>query len=181
MSAKRRFDHDEAIELRAAGWTWVALAGRYGVTPDAVSQAVRRATDPEWAERQRMYKRAYRLSAECYDCGAACTRMSRPSQGAFGVALCTLCANKRRRTRFVFDDAGEVVGARCSGGCGEIRPLDEFPGGIRYRDVRPNGVHRTCRACHTRRRREQRARNPEADRAYDRAYRRRKRSQSGAA
>jgi hypothetical protein len=169
MGAPRKFDHDEARALHAAGVPVKEIAARVGVTVTAIYRLV----TSGWLEREREYGRRYQKSALCADCGGPCTRAGHPSQGAHGVTLCLTCAKKRDRTRFVEID-GEMH-AKCFT-CSEMKALDEFAAGNRYRDVRPNGVHASCRDCNTAMKRAWRNANREKQRAYDRERKRRQKA-----
>jgi hypothetical protein len=166
MGAARRFDHDEARALHAAGETVSQLAARYGVSYHAMRLVVNDAALKVW----KTYHAAWQRSGVCHDCGGACTREAHPSQGAHGVPLCISCAGKRRRTRFT--DVEGVTHAKCFS-CGVAKPLDQFPGGTSYRDVRTNGIHNACRDCNTALKRAWRDANRERVRAYNRERRRR--------
>lgn len=164
----RRFDWDDARIGFANGETPKALANEYGVS----ETAVRRVVIPGEQEKDNLRKAQWQSSGVCADCGTSCTHPNHPSQGAFGVPLCEPCSGRRRRTRFVATEWGLM--ARCFS-CGEIKTLDNYPGGTRYKDVRPKGVHGCCRACQTEIKRRWRLKNAEKEREYElaRAERRR--------
>lgn len=161
----RKFDHDEARARHAAGESVSALAEAYGVTYNAVDRVVK----PGRLEIEARARARYTEKQVCDVCGGRAWKQAQRTDD--GRNLCRSCRGKERRTRFTEVDGG--VHALCFG-CRKVKPLDEFPGGVRFRDVRPKGVSGECRACQTRKRRERRHANPEATLAYHRSYRRRR-------
>lgn len=151
-SYTRRFDHDEARARHAGGEAVNALAREYGVTFNAVNFVV----DPE--ARARNAKAVYEMNhVPCEECGEPSLRVTHAAKrdtNPDGRQLCAKCRGRVRRTRLRFDEAGNLTEVRCSNtDCanGERwQPPSNFPGGGRFRDVRPNGIHSICRACHTR-------------------------------
>jgi hypothetical protein len=162
---RRKFDHDDARRRFAEGETAQELAARYGVT----TNAVRHALDPDRARRWHTTAQAnFRAKLACADCGKGMTH--RTTRAPDGRVLCVACRGKARRTRFV-EVAGEIH-ARCHS-CHEVKPLSEYPAGSSFKDVRPNGVHGTCRTCQTEDRRRWRREHAEHQRVYDRERKRR--------
>lgn len=151
----RKFDHDEAARLRAAGWTWLAIAKRFGVTPGAVRYAVL----PHVRLQNAASRARFQTSGDCCECGAPCSHRSR------GPDRCAACAY-----------AAQVINVRPATlrciTCRRWLPDDRFPSD--KTNPARRGRHGQCTACQTAARRDYRARNREADRAYQRAYRRRR-------
>lgn len=150
MSAPRRFDHDEARRLRAEGVRVVEIAGRFGVSKNAIHLVV----NDDYRARQRAYHAAWQKSGVCADCGGPCIREAHPSQGAHGVPLCIVCAGRRNRTRFRYDAEGAVTEIRCST-CKQWKAASSYQG----HHGRAEGKHQQCRACGTRARRDYRERH----------------------
>lgn len=169
----RRFDHDEARRRIAAGETPRTLADEYGVHPKAIYQVL---LSPD--ERRAILARKRELrTTTCEGCGGPAMKLvgGKAAHNPDGKILCVRCRGIEKTERLRFNALGEVVAVRCSRtACvtGERwQPLDHFPGGVRLKDIRPNGVHPCCRACNTHLRREYRARHREQERAVNRAYR----------
>jgi len=152
LTHERKFDWDEATRRYRKGESPTELAAEYGVTP----QAIHRIVVPGCRDRDNARKAVWQRQGVCVDCGGPCTYGTRPR--AFDVLLCMVCAQIRKRTRF--SERNGVVFARCFT-CGKDKLLDEFPGDTHYKDVRPKGVHGTCRSCHTAIKRAYRAAHPE--------------------
>ncbi|MFL5864688.1 MAG: hypothetical protein ACJ780_28660 [Solirubrobacteraceae bacterium] len=177
---QRKFDWDEARARHEAGESYPALARAYGVSVNAMM----RACDPRHKQRIDARRDDYQSNGVCDVCGktgitsAAHRRQTNPA--ADGRVLCAACRSLAKRTRFRYDDQGVLVAICCSildCAHGERwQPPENFPGGVRYRDVRPKGIHNLCRDCNTRTRRKYRRRNREASNAYDRAQRARRKA-----
>jgi hypothetical protein len=112
MPLLRHFDHDEARRLRAAGWTYKALAARYGVTDGAV----RYQCDP--AVRARMDARVYQIlrdgRTQCRGgCGKLVWTYARPERTGY----CIACLAAKRRAETKVQHGTEVryrnYGCRC--------------------------------------------------------------------
>lgn len=152
----RMFDHDEARSLREEGWTYQALAGRYGV----LEAAVIRVCDPRVnARMQEQSKRSLR-------------RRRRPCLGGCGRLVwwhgntstrsgkCSRCIAAERTTQDV-----RVSELRCTS-CREWKPDAEFP---TYKaSIARRGRNAMCRACCATARREHRKRKPDLEREQNR-------------
>ena len=141
MSVPRRFDHDEAVRLRADGWTWAQIAARFGVTVNAVAQAVRRLNEPGYREHANALSRDWQRANRRVPCACGCGRLVWPKPGGAGLCHASAAAATRR-------DAPHGTETRYSQGChcGE------------------------CRAAAARERRRRRLADLEATRRYDREY-----------
>lgn len=157
----RKFDWDEARARYAAGEPVNTLAAEYGVT----RQAVYRVVTPGCIEREAAYSRERQRRGRCNDCGGPMNLMSRSR----GSTRCVACAAAARVTS-VRD--GEI---RCFS-CHAWKPDDDFPRSASQRHLVRRGRHSFCRACQTIKKREYRHRNSEKQRAYDRAYKARRRA-----
>lgn len=181
MGAPRRFDHDEARRLRAAGVRVAVIAEAMGVSPFSIY----RATDDKIIERERAAQRT-KFIVECENCGEDCWSADHPSKrlGHDGRSLCARCRNDEKIESLRFDPAtAELIAVRCGIiGCanGERwQPPENFTRGIRtYGGLIPDGIHGQCRACQTRARREYRARHRDHENAYQREYKARRRAAS---
>lgn len=151
---RRAFDHEEAQALRADGWTYPALAERFGVSVTAVA----RVCDPE--VRARMDAAAKGWLAE---------NRRRPCRGGCG---CLVWLQNKGRTGYCPSCFAELRAAagvregelRCSK-CGGWKPDAEF--GRAKRKTR-RGRRLWCRACESAARRARRHANPERERKYER-------------
>ena len=156
MGQPRRFDHEEAAELHAHGWTWARLADRYGVSTNSVANAVRAVDDPEWAERHRKRRTEWQRRNKRRPCKGGCGRLvwvhgmnkARPRTGYCAGCLAERLYGKDMRP-------GEL---RCTV-CRRWKPDDEFhrraggnEGGLR------RGRKTQCRACESAARHERRLR-----------------------
>jgi len=152
---QRKFDHDQARGMYATGAiSQRELAEHFGVSVSAVARVV----SEEAREYRARYYREVRTLTECVDCGGPAYR----DPSTPGEARCRRCSNLLKRSRFRYDDLGQLAAVRCNlRNCanGERwQPPENFPRGMHYKDVRPGGIHTSCRACNTRSRRERRAR-----------------------
>ena len=135
MGAPPRFPHGQAVELRERGWTWRRIAESYGVTPSAVEQAVRRLTDPEYAQRQRDYHRQWQRENRrkpCKDCGTPIW------DGGESRQRCVTCNGIHHRTTV------RETTLRCCE-CYHWKPNEDFPHSERNRARRNR--HVVCRGC----------------------------------
>lgn len=148
---KRKFDHDEARYFYARGSTIKQLAEKYGVSTARINQVV----NPEVGRRADEAASAYRWL--CADCGA-------PTQHK--GSRCRECANKLRATSV---REGELWCFHCR----TWKPDQDFPKNRQATARR--GHHGICRVCSTEVRRDHRHRNREAENAYQRAYKRKRR------
>ena len=165
---ERRFDHDEAKRLRASGWTWRALADRYGVCANAVVRVV----DDRARARLDASTRQW-MTALCDDCGSECTHNWSSKHGRHDRVVCRPCSMERRKEESLLSRMDENGDLLCSG-CGVYRPMVDFV-------MRQSGSPRSrCRACETEARRVHRHANIEATRAWDREYKRRRRAEAAA-
>ena len=159
----RKFDHDEAIRLRAEGWTWQSLADHFGVVP----QAVRRVVNP--TVRKRMDKNTKeRFKALCGDCGRECTHNWWTKRARHDRVVCFHCSQIRTREENLLTRLDPDGNIRCSK-CGEHRTHDM------YRFDRGFPVSH-CRTCETASRRANREANVERERAYMREYHRKRKA-----
>lgn len=162
MGPAPRFDHEKARELRAEGWTYVALANRFGVTPEAV----RRVCIPEVAARMARAANKWAHNNRRAPCLGGCGRLVwtlNPDRTGY----CVACLGALRTGPNVCD--GEL---RCTT-CDEWKPDSDFPANG---PAGRRGRRHECRSCSTKRRREHRAANRERDRAYQREYKRTRRT-----
>jgi hypothetical protein len=169
MAGPRLFDHDEAVVRHALGWSYRELAVEYGVTTSAIGQAILRQTDPEWRQRQVLYHREYQrrtLKVPCLRCGKPVWKKRGKEQRS---GLCIRCVGADKATSV------RPTKLRCSE-CGWWLPDKEFP--FQRANVARRGRHSVCTPCGTEAKRAWRHRNPEKVRAYDRAYRARRRKQA---
>lgn len=156
---QRKFDWDEARARRAAGESYRALARAYGVSINGMM----RACDPRHKQRIDARRDAMQASGVCEHCGkqgiTSAAHRRKTSPAADGRVLCMACRSVAKRTRFRYEN-GALVAVQCAlVDCahGERwQPLENFPGGVGYRDVRAKGVHGLCRDCNTRTRRRHR-------------------------
>lgn len=140
----RKFDHDEARRRYAAGESKTALAREYSVSSTAVARVV----DRRVAKRMYAYTRAGFLSV-CEECrGPAIHNPYNKRRAADGRILCHVCRGKAARTALEYTPGGVAVAAWCAA-CKRMLPFDEFPRGQRFKDVRPGGIHNSCRECQT--------------------------------
>jgi hypothetical protein len=160
---ERKFDHDEARKLRAEGWSYRELAARFGVSDSAIlrvcnpqSRAKMEAHSAAWSRRQRQ------------PCRGGCGRLVWHHGRRIRSGYCPSCLGKLK-TRTVRPDT-----LLCTH-CGEWKLDEEFPFG-RTANKSRRDRHSFCRGCQAEVRREHRQRNREADNAYQRAYKRRKRA-----
>lgn len=153
---ERRFDHDEALRRKTAGESVASLAREYGVTENAVWQAI----SPATKESNRRAMAALRARGRCERCGGW-------KNGATKAKHCKRCSADLRITT-----ATETT-LQCIS-CKEFKPDNDFPFSRSVAEFR-RGRHTECRVCQTISRRKRRHKSIEATRAYDRAYKRRKR------
>jgi predicted Zn-ribbon and HTH transcriptional regulator len=158
MGAPRKFDWDEAARLYETGLTYEEIAEALGVSSSAVWLAL----NPEARARGDARKWQWQREARCPDCGAQTTRTHIGAD-----SRCKRCAALARATSV------RATELRCMT-CREWKPDEEFPSNRAATKVR-RGRHRQCRICQTVARRDHRARNREADNAYSREYKRRRR------
>lgn len=158
MPVPRRFDYDAARARHAAGESAKDLAAEFGVT----TSAIYRVTQPGRIEREVAYNRRWR-TGRCEDCGGPAMRLVGGKRGhnIDGRILCRACRGKDRCERLRFHHGtGRLLEVRCSSlDCanGERwQPPENFPAGVRFKDVRPGGIHNLCRACNTRARQQYR-------------------------
>lgn len=140
MPHVRKFDHEEAVRRHAAGESYSQLAREYGVTPPAVEQAVKRATDPTRRKRDNAYnrdwqRRAYKDGGSCIDCGAAIWK----SRGSGAPRLRCRACNAVKAAVSV-----RLRTLRCSE-CQEWKPDEAFPHGRNHKLRRLR--HSVCRGC----------------------------------
>jgi hypothetical protein len=125
--------------------------------------AVYYAVNDEARTKQNEFNKRWQRSGKCPDCGAQTTR-----HNAVKDRRCHHCASIAQATT-VRD--GEL---RCVT-CKEWKPDDQFSSD--KRKIARRYRHRQCRACSTKARRDYRHRNREADNAYSREYKARRRAE----
>lgn len=148
---QRRFDHDEAQELRAQGWSYPLLADRFGVSVAAVY----RICNPEFEERQRKRHAAW-LRKKRHPCSGGCGRLVW-MHGTTRSGYCPRCVK-------ALDVAADVRESelRCTK-CRRWKPDEEFP---RYKGVHARrGRNGWCRSCCAAARREHRRLRPDIEQA----------------
>jgi hypothetical protein len=172
----RLFYHEEARRRYEAGERVADLAVEYGVTKNAIYFAVK----PEWKAKNVANHRRWR-TGRCEVCGGPAMRLvsGKKETNPDGRVLCKNCRAKENRTRFVEIDG--VLHARCMSICHDFKPLDEFVGGVHFKDIRPNGVHGCCRSCTAELKRRYRANNPDYNKRQSAARAARHRSRRQAA
>lgn len=163
MGRARTFDYDEARRRHAAGESYASLGREFGVS----QQAVTRACDDGVRTRMDRASAEWIRSGRCPDCGRPATRHGLQKQ-----LRCRTCAAHLKTTSVRDSELQCVV-------CREWKPDDEFPRSVAEPQRRSR--HTNCRACCTVQRREYRQRNPEKERAYQRAYKRKRRAEQKAA
>jgi hypothetical protein len=169
----RKFDHDEARELYARGFSAGRLALKYGVTVTAI----RRVLDPELRAKMQARVDAYRRSGVCERCGGPCVPVRHRSKQVHnpdGRELCKGCRAIVRRKPIRLSADGVLLG-EC-GSCHTWKPLAEFPPRVQRAIANGRVAKWRCRACETAERRDYRHRNRERERAYERAYRAKQRA-----
>ena len=152
----RKFDWEEAQRRHEDGESYTSLALDYGVS----KAAVRLACDDEARRKMAEHSAIWQRSGSCPDCGAQTTHRSE------GDARCRSCHAKTRAIS-VRDLELQCIT------CREWKPDQDFARNVA--EPARRGRHTQCRGCSTISRREHRQRNREADNAYSRAYKRRKR------
>lgn len=139
----RKFDHDEARRLRVMeGWSYARLARHFRVSRAGVARVV----NPDVRRRMPEYTDRWVMGGECRACGGPCARNHRD--------YCRKCASERSRTRFRYDELGQLAGIRCIT-CKQWKAPDFFPS-----DVGSSlGKGKQCRECGTKARQAYRERN----------------------
>lgn len=155
----RKFDWDEARQLRAQGWSWQRLADRFGVSTTAVARVCDEATRERLAANLERWQRG----GVCDDCGGPMNRISRRA----GSKRCKSCAYQAALTTV----RGDSVWCY---DCKQWKPRSEFQANRSTRKT-AGGIHRQCRACNTAAKREWRHRNPGHEAATQKAWRQRRR------
>lgn len=157
MPPPRRFDHDAARTLLAAGFYQKDVAAMLGVSSRSVWRIASDRNARVTSERQ---KAAYRVS--CSKCGDPCVSAEHPSKIGKGrrppIAICRSCEGRSRRKRFRYDELGQVGAVLCFT-CKTFKHPEAFGAGWKYKDVRPEGFHNSCRACLTKLRQDYRERH----------------------
>lgn len=148
---ERAFDHEEANRLRQQGWTYSAIAERYGVSHTAVVRVCQPRTRARMAEQTLEYLR----------------RRRRPCKGGCGqlvwtngvrTGYCQSCLNARKAAANPDIREDEL---RCTK-CRAWKPDEEFP---TYRPVKARrGRNPQCRSCNAAVRRKNRHEHPERER-----------------
>jgi hypothetical protein len=156
---QRAFNYDEARARHRAGETCAQLAAEYGVSSTRVWQVI----NPEGGRRAAEASEAWSRSGKCPDCGGPMRRNGRSQR-------CRPCYLLLRATTV------RPTELQCST-CREWKPDDAFPFNRRESFTR-RGRHGQCRTCQTIARRSYRQRHPEASRAYDRAYKAKRREKA---
>ncbi len=158
---QRKYDHERARWLHdVRGWSYKRLAAHYGVSVTAIEYACNDKT------RARMLAAAKAGNAKKRrPCLGNCGRlvwMHQKNKNPSGY--CPTC-HGLRVARTVRETT--LLCSRCA----EWKPDESFPKQAAAKARR--GRHQRCRPCGTAERREHRARNREADNAYQREYKRR--------
>lgn len=132
MSARvyrRKFDWDEARRLHAEGWTYSALAMRFGVNRNSIAMACHEPTRiASLVERARI-----QASGTCCECGKQCSHNSTYNRRAGREPdqdLCKSCSSKA------------MMAVRFADGCSRGHPWT--PENTR---LRPSDGFRYCRTC----------------------------------
>lgn len=157
----RKFDWDEARRRHASGESKSALAREYGVSV----QAVRLAVDPEEYERSRQRTVEWHRQSSCPDCGKPTTRTRKGED-----RRCEACAH------LALASSVREHELRCFS-CKKWLPDDSFPFARSKKHRARRYRHRQCRSCLTIARQDHRRRNREAENAYQREYKRRRRAE----
>lgn len=157
----RKFDWDEARRLRAGGWTYRALADKFGVSP----ASVRRVCDPVVYEQMRVASNDWikqNMRALCVGgCGTLVWTVNRDRSG-----LCVSCYTAQLTAPD--ERSGELRCTKCS----DWKPDGAFR--AEERQTR-RGRHSQCRACETAERVAWREAHRDHERAYDRERKRKAR------
>lgn len=157
MPPPRRFDHDAARALLAAGFYQKDVAAMLGVSQNAICRIATEKNTRLVSERA---KARYRVP--CSKCGGPCVSAEHPSKRGKGSqpprAICRSCAGKERRRRFRYDEMGQVAAVYCPT-CKTFKHPEAFGRGITFKDVRPGGFHKSCRNCLTKLRQDYRERH----------------------
>lgn len=139
----RKFDHDEARRLRVMqGWSYARLARHFGVSRAAVARVV----NPDVRRRMQEYTDRWVMGGECRACGGPCARNHRD--------YCRKCASERSRTRYRYDELGQLASLRCTT-CKQWKSPETFPSNR----TRPFAKHHECRECGTKARQAYRERH----------------------
>ena len=157
---ERKFDWDEARRRYAAGESIADIARRLGVTWMAVGRVVIPGKEAAMAA----YHREYQRRGKCDDCGGPMNQVARNN----GSTRCKTCADLAQATSVRPDELRCIT-------CREWKPDEAFPFN-RSEGWTRRGRHQQCRACLTVARRNHRQRNREKDNAYQREYRRRRKT-----
>lgn len=158
----RAFSHEEAQALHEAGWSYNALAERYGVSPAGVRRVCDPAVRAKMDEDTQRWCRENRMADCLGGCGRRVWLMNKERSG-----YCARCVGAIRTADSVRENE-----LRCSK-CGEWKPDDDFL-------CTPNKHHSrrehksTCRACENAARRDYRKRHVDHERAQSRNYKREK-------
>lgn len=145
MPQPRKFDHDAARTLLQAGFTQGTVAAMLGVSQNAVSRI---ATPENTRKVSARAKLSY--TAPCSKCGGPCVSAEHPSKRGMKQprAICRSCHGKERRSRFRYDELGQVAAVLCFT-CKTFKHPEAFGAGWKFKDVRPEGFHNSCRTCLT--------------------------------
>lgn len=156
MPPPRRFDHDAARALLAAGFYQKDVAAMLGVSGHSIWRIASEKNRINTSERAKT-----RWRGTCSKCGGPCVSETHPAKRKRPTpprALCQKCLGISRRQRFRFDELGQVAAVKCET-CKEFKHPEAFGAGIKFRDVRPQGFHSCCRACLTKLRQDYRERH----------------------
>lgn len=158
----RKFDHDEALRRYAAGESGPMLARLYGVSVSAIYFQV----SPKAQASHARAAEKIRASGRCDDCGGPMNGLSRRTSGS---TRCRPCANRLAATSV------RETELQCST-CRQWKPDSEFWNDAAKSNQVRRGKHKQCKVCGVVERRSHRERNREADNAYEREYKRRRRA-----
>lgn len=159
---KRKFDWDEAKRDHAAGVNIQTLADRYGVSYTAVYRVVVPGVNERMRANLKRFEENHRVPC-IEECGRTVSYIGARYHGG----RCVECATLAKATSV---RPAELQCATCR----EWKPDDAFPNNRQENGAR-RGKHAQCRPCQTIARRSHRQRNREAENAYSREYKRRRR------
>ena len=134
-----------------------SVAAMFGVSKHSVWRIASEKNSRLTSERQKA-----RYTASCSKCGGPCVSAEHPSKRGVGrrtpVAICQSCEGKSRRIRFRYDELGQLAAVKCET-CKAFKHPEEFCAGVKFKDIRPECIHKSCRACLTKLRQDYRERH----------------------
>lgn len=156
----RKFDWEDARRRYEHGHTFTEIAQDFGVTWAAINRII----SPGAYERYANASRAWQLTGTCDICGASATRRAK--------GLPTRCRDCSAKSLATSVRDTTLWCATCK----QWKPDDQFSRSNSVSKLR-RGRHRQCAACNTIKKRDWRNRNQEKQRAYDRAYKAKRRKE----